>query len=73
MEITRTLTVNLSPEEIAEIIKEYLVKEGFDVNVNDIEFIAKHGCEGYGASEYYVTKFTGCEVTCKLKTKREDE
>lgn len=73
MEITRTLTVNLPKEEIAEIIKEYLVKEGFDVSETDIEFKLKTFSVGYGRDERDVTEFAGCEVTCKLKTKRKDE
>ncbi len=72
MTVSRKLTINLSPDEVAEIIKEHLAKEGFDVNETNIAFKLKTFGVGYGMYEHDETKFSGCEVTCELKQKGED-
>lgn len=71
MKVTRTLTVHLSVEEISEIIKEHLAKEGFEAK--EVEFNLESSWVGYGTDEHKVEKFTGCDVACNVKTKREDE
>lgn len=72
MEIQRTVTVKLSPEEISEIIKSYLEKEGFKANSQKVEFEVKSHCEGIGYAEHTVYKFEGCTVVCKLTTERKE-
>lgn len=68
MRITRTITINLSREEIAEIIKDYLSAEGFEVNEKNIEFKVESYYEGYGL-ESQMKQFTGCNVVCTLNGK----
>lgn len=70
MEITRRITVNLSPDELTTIVKDYLEKEGFEVVENGVDFKASSHIEGYGMGEHQVTKFDGCKVVCNLKTER---
>ena len=70
MEITRNIIVNLSPDELTEIVKDFLAKEGFEVVENGVDFKTSSHIEGYGMGEYQVTKFDGCKVVCLIKTER---
>lgn len=72
MEITRTVTIKIKPDELAKIIKGYLSAEGFESNEKDISFEIESVYEGYGASEHEVKRFSGCNVVCNLKTTRKD-
>lgn len=72
MNITRTATIKLSREEVAQIIKDYLSEEGFSVYEKDINFEVVDVSTGPQWDPYTVKKFTGCTVTCKLKTERKD-
>ena len=74
MKVTRTVTIKLSREELAEIIKDHLSKEGFTVDdTKHIDFDAKSVTRGYGMGEYQTTEFTGCTVTCNMNTERTDK
>lgn len=70
MEIQRTITVNLSPEELAEIIKEHLAKEGLEAEEKSADFKVSSHLEGYGYGEHEVLTFKGCSIVCKIKTER---
>ena len=67
MNVTRTITVNLTKEEVAEIIKNHLNKEGFAVDAENIVFELSSKWCGYGMDEHKVEEFSGCSVTCKFK------
>lgn len=70
MEITRTVTIKLTREEVVEIIKEHLSQEGFTADTKNIEFDVPTVSIGPQWDPYTVNKFNGCTVTCKLKTER---
>ena len=70
MKITRKVTVNLSPDELETIVKDYLAKEGFEVVENGVDFKASSHIEGFGMGEHQVIKFDGCRVVCNMKTER---
>ena len=68
MNVTRTITINLSKEEVAEIIKTHLIKEGFAIDTENIDFKMESKWYGYGRDEYEVKEFSGCSVSCRLNT-----
>lgn len=72
MNITRTATIKLSREEVAQIIKDYLSEEGFSVYEKDIDFEVVDVTTGPQWDPYTVNKFKGCTVTCKFNTERKD-
>jgi len=58
------MTLTFSKEEIGEIIKEHLRKEGYEVEGN-FSFDFGSRLDGYGMSENYVPYFDGCSVDVK--------
>ena len=73
MKINRTVTIKLSREEVSEIIKEYLSKEGFTIDAKSIDFNITSVWSGYGRDKHESKEFTGCTVTCKMDTERKDK
>ena len=73
MEMTRIVTIKLSREEVAKIIKEYLSEEGFVVDEDNIYFNVEAVWYGYGQDEYSEKEFTGCTVTGNMKTERNNK
>ena len=67
MEIKKSITINLSENDVKEIIADYLKREGCDVTVNDITLSIGSRCEGYGTAEHEVNYFKGAYVNCKEK------
>lgn len=65
MEAMFNITINLSPDDVKQIIAEYLTKKGYVVKSNGIEFKVGEECRGYGMGEYYVTEFLGCSIKCE--------
>ena len=70
MEMTRIVTIKLSREEVAKIIKEYLSEEGFVVDEDNINFNVETVWHGYGQGEYSEKEFSDCTVVCEMKTER---
>lgn len=71
MKIHRTVAVVLTPDEIAEMIKDHLAKEGFEVR--NVDFKVSSHIEGYGQGEHEVKSFDGCKVACDVAMERNDE
>lgn len=67
----RTVSVTLDPKELADIVRQYLTKEGFEVT--NIEFNAGYEMRGYGLNETEVPVFKGCSVACRFITERSAE
>lgn len=65
MNIKKNTTINLSKEDVKEIISEYLSNNGFKVKKDDITFSVGSRIEGYGMGEYEVNYFKGALVNCK--------
>ena len=63
MNINKEIIINLTPDDVKEIITEYCKREGY--KANRIHFKVNTHLEGYGMGEYEVTEFEGCTVTCK--------
>ena len=62
MEIKKNITINLSENDVKEIITDYLKREGYDVTVNDVTLSIGSRCEGYGDAEHEVNYFKGVYV-----------
>lgn len=67
MEIKKNITINLSENDVKEIITDYLKREGYDVTVNDVTLSIGSRCEGYGDAEHEVVYFKVAYVNCKEK------
>lgn len=67
MDIKKNITINLSSDDVRQIISDYLTKDGYSVNSDDIEFDIEEECHGYGAGEHYEYVFEGCSVRGKKK------
>lgn len=67
MDIKKNITINLSVDDVKQIITEHFVKEGYTVKSNGIKFEVGEECHGYGMGEHYVTEFLGCSVKCEGK------
>ena len=68
MEIKKSITINLTPADVKQIILDYLTKDGYVIKTeNDISFQVGTECQGYGMAEREVTIFKGCSVNCKEK------
>lgn len=65
MTTRRIISIKLTPDEIAEIIKAHLEAEGFEVG-EDVDFSIETVTVGYGVNEQDVKKFGGCKVTCSM-------
>lgn len=64
MKVERIMTISLSAEEIAKIIKQSLEKEGFDFTEKDVKFEIGKESQGYGMGEHDVTVLKGCSIKC---------
>lgn len=70
MEAKFNITIKLSPDDVKQIIAEYLAKEGYSVKPDDIKFGISEKCHGYGMGEHYTTVFSGCSVKCDVGGKQ---
>ena len=57
MEIKKNITINLSENDVKEIITDYLKRKGYGVTVNDVTLSIGLRCERYGTAEYEVNYF----------------
>lgn len=67
MEIKKNITINLSEDDVKQVIADYLKREGYDVTVNDVSLLVGSRLEGYGMAEHSVNYFKGAYVNCKEK------
>ena len=67
MEVQRSITINLTEEEVKQIVAEHLNKEGYTVEAKDVQLEVGSHLEGYGTGEHSVNYFKGCFVNCKSK------
>lgn len=67
MDIKKNITIDLTPDDVKEVITEHFAKEGYTVKLDGVKFKVGEECHGYGMGEHYVTKFLGCSVKCEGK------
>ena len=69
MKILRSITVNMTPDELNKAVKEYLEKEGFEVH--EVNFKVCPHTEGFGTAEHTTYALDGCDVKCRIITNKE--
>ena len=67
MNIKKNITINLSEEEVKQVIADYLTREGYDVTAKDVSLSVGSRIEGYGMGEYSVEYFKGAYISCQEK------
>lgn len=65
MNIKTSIKIELSADDVKEIIINYLKSEGYDFSVEDVVFSVGTRYEGYGMAEYPVNYFDGAYVKRK--------
>lgn len=65
MNINKNITIDLSTDDIKQIIVDYLIKEGFNTTIDNVNFNIRSLCTGYGLMESYSYVLDGCQVKCK--------
>lgn len=64
--IVKKITIELTPDDLREIVADYLKKDGYEVSKEDVKFDVRRRLEGYGPGEHEVTELTGCKVVANL-------
>lgn len=65
MNIKTNIKIELSADDVKEIIINYLKNEGYDFSVDDVVFSIDTRYEGYGMAEHPVSYFEGAHVKRK--------
>lgn len=71
MNIVKKMTIELSKDDVKQIIKEYLEKDGYTV-VGDISIDVGEECVGYGMQEHNQVVFKGASALVQEKQKDGD-
>ena len=66
MEIKKNLTINLTEEDVKNIIADHLKKEGYKVSINDVKLLVnKKWTDDYDERfQNEILYFDGCSVNC---------
>ena len=67
MNIKKNITINLSEDDVKEIITEYCIKNGYDVITEDVNLLVCKLSVGYGPMEHNEWSFAGAKVNVKEK------
>lgn len=67
MEIKKNITIELSENDVKEIIVDYLKREGYAVSIDNVSLSVGSRIEGYGIGEHEVNYFKAAYVKCKEK------
>lgn len=67
MEIKKNITIDLSENDVKEIIADYLKREGYKVTTEDVNLSIGSKTKGYGMGEYEEYYFKAAYVKCKEK------
>ncbi len=62
MNIKKNVTINLSEDDVKEIIAEYCNKNGYRVTVENVILFVGNRYVGYGTNEHKECYFGGCRV-----------
>lgn len=67
MEIKKNITIELSENDVKEIITLYLKNEGYIVTPDNVDLSVGSRIKGFGMGEYEETYFKAAYVKCKEK------
>lgn len=62
MNINKNITINLSEDDVKEIIADYCNKNGYKVKTDDVTLSIGGRCVGYGPAERMQYYFAGAKV-----------
>lgn len=65
MNINKNITINLSEDDVKEIIADYCNKNGYKVKPDDVTLSIGSRCVGFGPGEHMKHYFAGAEVKVK--------
>lgn len=65
MNINKNITINLSEDDVKEIIADYCDKNGYKVKPDDVTLSIGSRCVGYGPAEHMQNYFAGAKVKVK--------
>lgn len=65
MNINKNVTINLSEDDVREIIADYCNKNGYKVKPDDVKLSVSRRCVGYGQMEHDEWYFAGAKVKVK--------
>ena len=64
MDIKKHIIINLSEKDLKEIILEFVKKQGYETDIDNIKFDLGTVWKGYGLDEHKETVFKGCTIKC---------
>lgn len=64
MDIKQCIKIELTESDLKKIVLEFVKKEGYRVNLNDINFDVGTVWHGYGMGEFEETVLKGCTIKC---------
>lgn len=67
MKIKKNITIELSENDVKEIVAEYLRTEGYEVTTEDVKISVKQKLTGPRMNERYEPCFEAIYVKCKEK------
>lgn len=67
MEIKKNITIELSENDVKEIIASYLKNEGYIITSDNVNLSVGLRTKGFGMGEYEETYFKAAYVKCKEK------
>ena len=67
MNIIKNITIEFGEDDVKQIVAEYLLSKGYDVEPSDISFRVGSNLVGIGPMEHEVTCFKGCIARVKGK------
>lgn len=65
MNINKNITINLSEDDVKEIIADYCNKNGYKAKPDDVTLSIGSHCVGYGSMEHDEWCFAGAKVKVK--------
>ena len=65
MNINKNITINLSEDDVCEIIADYYCRNGYKVKPDDVKLSVSRRYVGYGPMEHDEWYFAGAKVKVK--------
>lgn len=62
VKIEKNIAIKLTEQNVKEIIADYLVREGYKVKADEVEFLISHEWKGYGSDEHCEHRLTCAQV-----------
>ena len=73
MNIEQCISIDLSEQDLKEIVLDFVRKHGYETDIKNIKFDVCTTTRGYGPGEYQETVLRGCKVKCSGLVKEQYE